>query len=168
MKQVAYQKQLVCYLQSQSNEQAYTFAKQYVNEYPDDMIAHFLLAKSALAFGNFAEATIEARKAFNLSKNEADMIMCVIHACVAYYKLGEYAKGFELLKSTENIRTCEETEQLFFLFSLLVDNDREAERHFNSMFATDNIAAKEFVTSVAEGGAIDFEKIFKKVDRISY
>ena len=69
MKQAAYQRQLILYLQNQSNSQAYDFAKQYVAEFPDDMIAHFLLAKAALASGNFEEATHAARKAFNLSKN---------------------------------------------------------------------------------------------------
>lgn len=168
MKQVAYQKQLIIYLQNKCNSQAYEFAKQYVSEYPDDMVAHFLFAKSALASGNFEEATIEARKAFNLAKNEADMIMCVIHACVAYYKLGEYAKGFDLLKATERIRSCEETEQLFFLFSLSVNDDKEAERHFNNMFTINNIEAKEFVTTIAEGTNIDFEKLFKNTDRITF
>ena len=167
MKQVAYQTQLILYLQNQSNSQAYEFAKQYVVEYPEDMVAHFLLAKSAIASEHFEDATIEARKAFNLAKNEADMIMCVIHACVAYYKLGEYTKGLDLLKASEHIRTCEETEQLFFLFSLLVNDDREAERHFTAMIATDEGAAKEFLTNIAEGMHVDFEKIFNKVDRIT-
>ncbi|MFH1520082.1 MAG: hypothetical protein ABID61_00385 [Candidatus Micrarchaeota archaeon] len=168
VKQVAYQKQLILYLQNNCNEQAYDFAKQYVNEYPEDMVAHFLLAKSAIASENFGEATIEARRAYNLAKNEADMIMCVIHACVAYYKLGEYTKGFELLKATEHIRSCEETEQLFFLFSLSVNDDKEAEKHFTNMFAINNIAAKEFVETIAEGVDLDFEKLFKNTDRITY
>ncbi|MFH1785688.1 MAG: hypothetical protein ABH842_04635 [Candidatus Micrarchaeota archaeon] len=168
MKQAAYQRQLVLYLQNNCNGQAYDFAKQYVTEFPDDMVAHFLLAKSAIASGNFTEATLAARKAFNLSKNEADMIMCVIHACVAYYKLGEYEKGFELLKATERIRVCEETEQLFFLFSLLVNNDREAEKHFTVMFNLNEPAAKEFLTTIAEGEDLDFERIMKNIDRITY
>jgi hypothetical protein len=93
--------------------------------------------------------------------------MCVIHACIAYYRLKEYQKGFELLQSTENIRTCEETEQLFFLFSLATDNDKEARRHFDEMFRIDDSAAKEFLSAVAEGVQIDYGKLAGKTDRFS-
>lgn len=168
MKQAAYQKQLILYMQNECMGQAYDFAKQYMAEYPADMVAHFLMAKAALGTNRFDEAAMEARKAFNLAKDEADMVMCAIHACIAYYKLGEYAKGFELLKATERIRVVEETEQLFFLFSLAVNDDKEAEKHFNTMFAIDEKAAREFVSSVAEGLPLDFEPIVKKTDRITY
>lgn len=164
MKQGAYQKQIILYIANKSYVQAYDFSKEYIKEYPEDMVAHFLLAKSALWSDKHEEAAIEARKAFNLAKNEADMIMCVIHACIAYYKLGQYAKGFELLKATESIRTCEETEQLFFLFSLALNNDVEARRHFDSMFSIDNTAAMEFLRSLAEGATIDYDKIVRKTD----
>lgn len=168
MKDVAYQKQIVLYINNKSCSQAYEMSMEYLKEYPDDMVAHFLCAKSALLISKDAEAALEARKAFNLAKNEADMLMCVIHACVAYFKLGEYAKGFELLKATESIRTCEESEQLFFLFSLATNNDAEAGRHFNAMISIDSDAAHGFLKALAEGAQVDFERIFRKTDRITY
>jgi tetratricopeptide (TPR) repeat protein len=168
MKAEAYQKQLILYLNNKSYEQAYDMSKQYLAEYPDDMVAHFLMAKSALWVGKYGEAALEARKAFNLAKNEADMVMCAIHACIAYYRLQEYAKGFELLKALERIRTCEETEQLAFLFSLAIGNDGEARKHFDSMMNIDSDAAMGFLSEVAEGSQIDYEKLFRKTDRITY
>lgn len=168
MKQGAYQKQLILYLKNKSYQQAYDFSKKYVQEYPDDMISHFLLAKSALWVEQYSEAALEARKAYNLAKNEADLVMCGIHACIAYYRLREFDKGFELLKAMERIRICEESEQLFFLFSLAMGNDAEARKHFNEMFRIDNDAAKDFLTNLAEDAKIDYDKISRKTDRITY
>ncbi|MDD5172194.1 MAG: hypothetical protein PHF60_04125 [Candidatus ainarchaeum sp.] len=168
MKPEAYQKQLILYLNNKCHGQAYDLAKQYINEHPDDMVAHFLLGKSALWVEKYEEAAMEARKAFNLARNEADMVMCAIHACIAYYRLQEYVKGFELLKTLERIRTCEETEQLAFLFSLAIGNDEEARRHFDSMMNIDSDAAMGFLQEVAEGAQIDYEKLFRRTDRITY
>lgn len=168
MKAEAYQRQLILYLNNGSYQQAYDFALQYAKEYPDDMVAHFLVAKAALWLGKYEETVIEARKGFNLAHDEADMVMCAIHACIAYYRLREYAKGFELLKALDPIRTCEETEQLSFLFSLALGNDAEARKHFNAMMDIDSAAAMAFLQEVAEGASIDYEKLFRKTDRITY
>ncbi len=168
MKAEAYQKQLIIYLNNKCHGQAYDLARQYLVEYPDDMVAHFLMAKSALWVAKYDEAAIEARKAFNLARNEADMVMCAVHACIAYYRLGEYGKGFELLKALESVRTCEETEQLAFLFSLALGNDGEARKHFDSMMNIDSGAAMGFLQEVAEGSQIDYEKLARKTDRITY
>lgn len=167
MRAEAYQKQLILYLNNGSGGQAYDMSQQYAQEYPNDMVSHFLLAKSALAVGKYEEAALEARKAFNLAANEADMVMCAIHASIAYYRLQQYAKGFELLKALENVRTCEETEQLFFLFSLALGNDVEARRHFDAMCSIDSAAASEFLKDLAGGAQLDFDKLTKRTDRIT-
>jgi len=168
MKAEAYQKQLILYLNNGSRNQAYDMSQQYANEYPGDMVSHFLLAKSALGVGKYEEAALEARKAFNLAGNEADMAMCAIHACIAYYRLQQYAKGFELLRALESVRTCEETEQLFFLFSLALGDDAEARRHFDAMCNIDSAAATEFLKDLAAGAQLDYEKLTKRTDRITY
>jgi tetratricopeptide (TPR) repeat protein len=168
MKAEAYQKQLILYLNNRAFGQAYDFAGQYVKEYPDDMVSHFLLAKAALWQEKYDEAAIEARKAFNLARNEADMAMCAIHACIAYYRLQQFDKGFELLQVLERIRTCEETEQLAFLFSLALGNDTEARKHFDAMFNIDSSAAMAFLQEVAEGAKLDYDKLFRKTDRFTY
>ncbi|MFH0884903.1 MAG: hypothetical protein V1861_04295 [Candidatus Micrarchaeota archaeon] len=168
MKPEAYQRQLILYLNNKAFEQAYDFAKQYVGEHPDDMVAHFLLSKAALWQGKYEETVLEARKAFNLARNEADMVMCAIHACIAYYRLQQYDKGFELLQALDRIRTCEETEQLAFLFSLAVGNDVEARKHFNAMMTIDSDAAMGFLKEISEGANFDYDKLFRKTDRFSY
>ncbi len=168
MKPEAYQRQLILYLNNQSYQQAYDFGRQYASEYPDDMVAHFLVAKAALWLAKYEETVTEARKAFNLAHDEADMVMCAIHACIAYYRLRDYAKGFELLQALDRIRTCEETEQLAFLFSLALGNDAEARKHFNAMMTIDSDAAMAFLQEIAEGANIDYDKLFRKTDRITY
>ena len=104
LKESAYQKQIIIYLNNRAFGQAYDFSKEYLNAYPDDMAAHFLAAKSCLKSEKFEEAATEARKAFNLAKDEGDMIMCAIHGAVAYYRLGQYQKGYDLLKATKGLK----------------------------------------------------------------
>src|SRR5271157_1366042 len=123
MKEGAFQKQIVLYLNNRCYRQAYDFSMEYLDAYPEDMTAHFLSAKAAFWVGKYDVAAIEARKAYNLAKNESDMLMCAIHACVAYYKLGEYQKGYDLVKATEKFPPCEEMEQVSFLFCLAMDQD---------------------------------------------
>jgi tetratricopeptide (TPR) repeat protein len=161
LKEGAYQKQIILYLNNRAFRQAFDFSAEYANAYPQDMVAHFLLAKSAIKIERYGDAAEEARKAYNLAKDESDMTMCAIHACVAYYRLGEYQKGFELLKTTEFFEPCQELEELCFLFCLALDRDIEATKHFKRMFDLNQEAANRFVMSVAEGVPIDYDKILK-------
>jgi hypothetical protein len=91
--------------------------------------------------------------------------MCAIHACVAYYKLGQFQKGYELLKATEGFEPRQELEQLCFLFCLALNYDGEAGTHFKRLFELDKDSASRFVMSVAEGVPIDYERILKKADK---
>jgi tetratricopeptide (TPR) repeat protein len=165
MKDISYQKQIVIYLGNRCFRQAYDFSLEYATAYPDDMVAHFLAAKSALKIEKYLEAAMEARKAFNLAKDETDMTMCAIHAGVAYYRLGEFRKGYDLLNATLGLRPCEELEQLMFLFCLALGMDSEVARHLKAMVDLDGDAAGRFVAAVAEGVPIDYDRMLKGVDR---
>jgi tetratricopeptide (TPR) repeat protein len=165
LKESAYQKQIIIYLNNRAFGQAYDFSREYLTAYPNDMAAHFLAAKSSLKAGKLEEAALEARKAFNLAKAESDMLMCAIHGAVAYFRLGDYRKGYELLKATDGSAPCQEVEQLAFLFCLALDMDCEGATHFKNMFAIDKDCAGKFVTAVAEGVPIDYDKILKKADK---
>lgn len=167
LKEGAYQKQIIIYLNNLAFGQAFDFAAEYANAYPNDMVAHFLLAKTAIKVGKFQDAAIEAHKAFNLAQEEADMMMCAIHACVAYYRLGEFDKGLELVKATELIEPCQEMEEVAFLLCLARDKDIDATKHFKRMFALDEDKASRFVMSVAEGVPIDYDKILKVTDKFN-
>jgi hypothetical protein len=165
MKENAYQKQIILYLGNRCFRQAYDFSMEYVSAYSEDMVAHFLAAKSALKIERYEDAAIEARKAFNLAKDDADLLMCAIHAGVAYYRLGEFRKGYELLGLMADRKPCQELEQIMFLFCTALSLDIEAASHFNAMFRMDGSAADRFVTAVAEGVPIDYDRILKGVDR---
>ncbi len=165
MKDVAYQKQIIIYLNNRAYQQACDFAKEYVTAYPDDMAAHFLAAKAALRCDRFTDAATEARIAFNLARTEEDMTMCAVHAAVAYYRLGEYRKGYEILKSTANFKPCQEIEQIAFLICLALDMDCEGAVHFRRMFEIDKPAADRFIMAVADGVPIDYDRILKAADR---
>jgi tetratricopeptide (TPR) repeat protein len=168
LKECAYQKQIIIYLNNRAFGQAYDFSREYLNAYPNDMAAHFLAAKSCLKSEKFEEAATEARKAFNLAKAEGDMIMCAIHGAVAYYRLGQYRKGYELIKAAEGSGPCQEIEQLAFLCCLALDLDSEGSVHFRNMFAIDKEAAGKFVTAVAEGIPIDYDRILKRADKFDH
>jgi tetratricopeptide (TPR) repeat protein len=167
MKEAAYQKQIVIYLNNRAYQQACDFSKEYVAAYPNDMAAHFLAAKASLKCDRFAEAAGEARLAFNLAKNEEDMTMCAVHAAVAYYRLGEYRKGYEIIKATDGFSPCQEIEQLAFLLCLALDMDSEGAKHFRKMFDIDKPAADRFIMSVADGVPIDYDRILKAADRFN-
>jgi tetratricopeptide (TPR) repeat protein len=164
LKEGAYQKQIILYLNNMAFRQAFDFSQEYAAAFPNDMVAHFLLSKSAIKVERYSDAAASARKAFNLASEENDLMMCAIHACVAYYRLGEFQKGMELIQAVECCPPCQEMEELGFLFCLAMDKDIEATKHFKKMFALDAESANRFVMSVAEGMPIDYNRILKSGD----
>jgi tetratricopeptide (TPR) repeat protein len=167
MKETAYQKQIIIYLNNRAYQQACDFSKEYVTAYPNDMSAHFLAAKAGLKCERFEEAASEARLAFNLAKTEEDMTMCAVHAAVAYYRLGQYRKGYEIIRATDGFKACQEIEELAFLLCLALDLDCEGAVHFRNMFTIDKPSADRFIMALADGVPIDYERILKAADRFN-
>ena len=140
-----YTAQVATYLKNQEYGKAYDLGKTFVQAFPDDVVAHFLLAESAFWSGKYEEAAFEGSKAFNKSSNDEDMLACAIITSSAYYELGKYAEGYKLLKMVEPRKKSEELEKLLFIFSLEMNDDKEAMKHVDDLFKLNKKAAEELI-----------------------
>jgi hypothetical protein len=138
-------KQVAIYLSNGSYQEAYDLSKEFSARFPDELVAHFLLAKSAYWVRKYDESKIEARKAFNMAVSDEDIQMCAILASSAYYRSGEYAKGYELLKGAELKKKTPEIVELLFIFSVALQDEGEAMRQIDELQKMDKKLALEFI-----------------------
>jgi tetratricopeptide (TPR) repeat protein len=143
-----YIKQILIFLESQQADNAYNLAREFAGKMPEEMLAHFLLAKAAFAVEKYDEAAGAARKAFNLASNSEDLATCAVLAATSYYMMKEYAKGYEFLDKIEKIKNNEEIQQLLFFFSVARTDDEAAARHMESLFALNDKTARDLLQKV--------------------
>ena len=117
-------KQISIYLRNEDYAKAYELSKEFSVKHPNEMIASYLVAKSAFWLEKYDEAAREGCRAFDKAK-PADMGPCAAIAASAYYQLGKYKKGHELLEQVRN-RGSMEIEKLRLSFALAMENDKEA------------------------------------------
>ncbi len=84
------------YLRDDDYAKTYELAKAFVKKFPEEMVAHFLLARAAFGVLKYEEAKPEARKAFNMSKKYDDMLAMELLASTAHLELKEYTAGYGL------------------------------------------------------------------------
>lgn len=137
----AFAKQIVLYIKNQDYQNAYSLASEFTHRFPNEMIAHFLLAKSAYWLGKYSETAVEARKAFNLSSHPDDLLACAVLASTGYYETGEYVKGRDILVAMKKIKTSEELETMLFIFSLALRDATGAARHLEDLYKLNNKTA---------------------------
>jgi len=130
-----YARQLSIYFRDGEHRKAYDLAKAFVKDFPKDMVSHFALSKSAFWLGEHTLAAKEGRKAFNLAKNAEDLRVCALLTASAYYELGEFRKGSELLSSIEEPDPRIET--LRFVFSLAIGDKGSALSHAKALLELD-------------------------------
>ncbi len=147
----AYIKQMIIYFGNQDYQVAYTFGKEFAQKFPDEMVAHFFLAKAAYWTGNHQEAASEGRKAFNLSTVPEDMLATAIIAGTAYYELREYSKGLEMLNGISKNKTSEELETLLFLFNLAIKDEKAALVHVEKLYKMNKKTAEDLMLKVIGG-----------------
>jgi hypothetical protein len=123
-KKDAFIKQIAVYLSSQDHEKAYLLSKEFVKAFPGEMIAHFLLAKSAFWADSPKETVSEGKKALIMAKPQ-DIVACAILTASGHYRLGNYKEGQDLLKSIDS-KGNEDLERMRFAFALAMGNGKEA------------------------------------------
>ncbi len=138
-----YTSQIAAYLRNKNYEKAYTFSKEFVQKFPNEMVAHYLLSQSAFWVKKYGEAALEGSRAFNKSDSRDDMLACAVITASAYYELKEYEKGHKLLEVMARRKTNESLESLFFLFSIARNDGRAAAEHLNELYRLNQQAAKE-------------------------
>jgi hypothetical protein len=148
-KKGAFIKQISIYLAGGGHRPAYELSLEFVKKFPDEMMSHFLAAKSAFWLGKYAETAGEGRLAFNLAAQARERAACAIMAASGYYEMGEYRKGYELLMEIEREGTAgEELEGLLFIFSIAIKDDREALRHVDMLRKLNKKAAENLIAMV--------------------
>ena len=144
-KKSAFIKQIAFYLNSSDYQQAYSLSKEFASMFPSEMISHYFLAKSAYWADQLEEARLESRKAFNMTTNQEDMCACAVLSSTVYYRLGEYSKGYEILRTASKAGCTEEMEQLMFLFSLALQDANQAMAHIAELHRMNRGVAEDFM-----------------------
>lgn len=140
--------QMALFLGSQQYERAYEFGHEFADKFPSDMVSHYLLAKAAFWTGRYVEAAAEGRKAFNLASGP-DINACAAITASAYYSLGRYPEGYELLSK---IKTGgdEDLDKLKFIFAMVMGREKEAIEYIDDLFRINRRAAEKFLERVME------------------
>jgi len=138
-----YIKQIVLYFQSKNYQKAYELSKEFIEEYPEQMPAHFLYAKAAFWLNDYELAKKEAQIAFNLSKGQDELTVTGILLACALYRLKEYESGMELLKLLKSkIASQEKLMKLKFIFALALNDEHAALRHLDELYEMNEAEAK--------------------------
>jgi len=139
-----YISQTTTYIKNKDYEKAYAFAKEFMQKFPGDMLAHYLVSASAFWLKKYDEAALEAKRAFNKASSD-DMVPCAVMAATAYYEMKEYDKGMEVLRYVENRKMNESIEKLMFIFSVAKHDGVEAAVHLNELYRLNQEAAQELL-----------------------
>ncbi len=142
----AYMKQMAIFIKNKDYQRAYDFGKEFTEAFPDDMMAHFLLAKAAFSLQRYDDSKEEGRKAFNLAKSNDDMVTCAVLTSAAYFELHEYQKGLEFLKKMEKLKKTEDMEELLFVFSLALEDEKGAVKHVERLYELNQETAENLIT----------------------
>ncbi len=142
-----YIKQIAIYLNQKKYQEAHNLSKQFVEKFPNLMISHLLLAKSAFWLNDFETAKDESLKAFNLSNGQAELTVSGILLACTYYRLREFQKGMDLiiLLNTE-LPGRENIAKLKFVFALSLHNEDAALRYLDMLYEINEKAAEKFLT----------------------
>jgi len=144
-KKEAFLRQIAEYLRENRLTEAYDLSKDFVNKFPDEAVAHYTLGRASLMTERLEEAKTAARKAFNLANGPEDVLTCAILAASVYYRTGEYAKGYEILKGAEKGWKTDELERLLIIFSLEMKERETALTHFKELLQLNEKMAQELL-----------------------
>jgi len=137
-------KQIALYLQNEEHQKARDLSAEMAAAFPDEMISHFLLAKSSFRLTRYGDAVEEGTRAFNLARSRPDMEACAILISAARFMLGQYPEGYRLLLMFEPDNT-EQVEELLLIFSSVLGDERATEKHVRTLMRIDNEAAEELL-----------------------
>ncbi len=139
-----YVKQIAIYLDSGDYPKAYALSKEMAGAFPREMISHFLLAKCSLRMGKNDEALKEARLSFNLSSDRKDLLASALVMATAFYMLGRYREGSDLLSQFESDGN-EDVERLDVIFAAAMGDENAAEKHVRILMKLNRKAAEEMI-----------------------
>lgn len=137
--------QITVFLGDERYQEAHELALDFVKKFPDNMIAHFLLAKTSYCIEDFELSKSEGRIAFNMCKAPGDMASCAIITASAFYRLNEFEKAMEMLRSIEKTQINEEIEELMATIAFAMENEEEALLHIDRLMKINKNAAQKLI-----------------------
>ena len=147
----SYVKQISLYFKNQDYEKAYSMSKEFASAFKDDLSAHTLLALSAYQAKKLDEAKKQGRIAFNMAHNTDDLLACALITALAYYDLGEYEKGYEILLTMEKKKKTDGLESLLVMFALALNSPDDAFKHYGELHKLNKEAAEGLLFRMVEG-----------------
>ncbi len=148
-----YMRQISIYLKQEKYPEAHSLSEKFVNSFPDNMMAHLLLAKSSFWINDFQNARDEAKKAYGIAEGTAEVIMAGILLACSHYRLKEYEKGLKLVRALfEQAPNMEELVSLKFAFAMALSDESEAARSIEILYSIDKKAGRRLLESALLGG----------------
>jgi tetratricopeptide (TPR) repeat protein len=141
-----YIKQISFYFQQEKYDEACRLSQECARKFPNNMVAHYLLAKSCFWRSDFKSSGAEALKAFNLSLGEDELAVTGVLLACSYYYLHEYEKGMEILRLLKTkLPANENVGKLKFIFALSLHDEAAAVRHLEEFYALNEKAASRMM-----------------------
>jgi len=145
----SFTKQIALFIKNGDYGSAYNLAKEMVQAFPQEMISHFLLAKSAFWMEKYPEAIEEGSRAMNIASQRQDMITCAVLVSNARFMLHEYEKGLTLLELFENDKD-EDIERMLVIFSSAMDRQEYVDKYIRELMKINSKSAKELIERFLE------------------
>ncbi|MFH2105856.1 MAG: hypothetical protein ABII22_01230 [Candidatus Micrarchaeota archaeon] len=146
-------KQIIIYLARKEYDLAFSLSKEFVIAFPDDLLSHFLFAKSAFWVHNYAVAIEHGRIAFNMSSGQ-DLLTTGLLLSSSYYLSNEFAKGYKVLQCIESGLPASglsvEFEQLMTIYLLAFNNPEGAAQHIKKLYDLNSKYAEDFIVRFLE------------------
>lgn len=140
----AYQKQIVLYLNNKNYQSAYELSKEFVERFREDLSSYILLAKSAFWMKKYGEATVAGRKAFNMTNNKDDLIVCGVILSTAYYMLGDQKNCREVLEALKADGN-QDAQRLMLLVALAANDEKAAAKQIEKLYRINRRLAEDFI-----------------------
>jgi hypothetical protein len=141
---VAYNKQIELYIKNKDYEKALALGLEYVEKYPEDMIANFMMAKASFWDKKLDLGQKYGRAAFNKARKKDDLIMCGILLASIYFQARKYKEGYSLLNSLK-AKGNEDVEKLLFIFSIAMEDEEEIKKHMEELYRINSRAIEDIL-----------------------
>jgi len=144
-----YLKQINLLLGNQDYARAYEVASELARKSPG-LEPYYMLGIAAYWNGKFKVAAEKGQAALSLAKSKDDIITCSLLISSAFYRMGEYKKGFDALKASESIGYNARVEEMLIYLSVALRNEKEALRHTKNLFMLNRKMAIRFMERAAK------------------
>ena len=142
-------KQISIFLKKEEYQKAHSLSEEMTQAFPKELLSHFLLAKSAFGMGDYEEAVLEARKAFNISTQRADMAASALLISTGLFMLGKYDEGYQMLEPYGDIKN-ESVQEMLLIFSAVLGKEGEAGKYARKLMKLNAKMAEDLIVKFLE------------------